>query len=72
MNLDKDVFKCWICDYRGPIRRIVRRVGSYSDLKEWDSITQKIDVTNFSENLFLKEEEQKLEKIIDEVYLKKI
>ena len=29
VNIDKDVFKCWICDYRGnSIYRLVRKYAS--------------------------------------------
>jgi len=34
-----NVFKCWICDYRGKnVRRIIRRFGSRKHLQEWDSL----------------------------------
>ena len=43
VNLDKNAFKCWICDYRGRnLRRLVRRHGSYVQLSKWDKITTPI------------------------------
>ena len=55
VNLDKNVFKCWICDYYGRnIRRIVRRFGSYLQLQKWDQITDRTDLSRFSE-LFMEE-----------------
>ena len=37
VNLDKNAFKCWICDYRGrSLRRLVRRFGSYTQLTKWE------------------------------------
>ena len=65
VNLDKNVFKCWICDYYGRnLRRIVRRFGSFTQLQRWDAITDRTDITKFSE-LFLEEDcgegEEKLE-----------
>ena len=33
--------KCWICDYRGTnVRRIVRKYGSFRDLRSWDEVTK--------------------------------
>jgi DNA primase len=55
VNLDKNVFKCWICDYYGRnIRRIVRRYGSYIQLQKWDQITDRTDISRFAE-LFMDE-----------------
>lgn len=65
VNLDKNAFKCWVCDYRGRnIRRLIRRCGTYTQLKRWDEITNRIDYDKF-ENIFdekeEKEEPQKLQ-----------
>jgi DNA primase len=55
VNLDKNVFKCWICDYRGRnIRRVVRRHGSFTQLQKWDQITDRTDISRFAE-LFMDE-----------------
>ena len=36
INLDKNKFKCWICDYKGNnISRLVRRWGSQKEQLEW-------------------------------------
>ena len=56
VNLDKNVFKCWVCDYHGRnIRRIIRRFGSYIQLQKWDQITDRSDITRFAE-LFMDEQ----------------
>ena len=65
VNLDKNVFKCWVCDYRGRnIRRIIRRFGSYTQLQKWDEITDRSDLERFAD-LFMEpergESDQKLE-----------
>jgi len=65
VNLDKNVFKCWICDYYGRnLRRIIRRFGSYTQLQKWDSITDRSDLSKFAE-LFMgdgsEQSEEKLE-----------
>ena len=50
INLDKNAFKCWICDYRGRnIRRAIRRFGSFVQLQKWDSISDKADLERFAE-----------------------
>ena len=65
VNLDKNAYKCWVCDYRGRnLRRVVRRFGSYIQLQKWDSITNRSDLERFAE-LFMEPElrtsSQKLE-----------
>ena len=50
VNLDKNVFKCWVCDYRGrSIRRLVRRCGSLTHLKRWDQIAGRVDLHDFAD-----------------------
>ena len=50
INLDKNAFKCWVCDYRGrSIRRAIRRFGSFVQLQKWDSISDKADLERFAE-----------------------
>ena len=56
INLDKNVFKCWICDYHGRnVRRVIRRYGSYTQLQKWDQITDRTDISRFAE-LFMDEQ----------------
>jgi len=60
VNLDKNVFKCWVCDYRGRnIRRIVRRFGSYTQLQKWDQVTNRSDLERFAD-LFMEPESGKI------------
>ena len=34
INLDKNAYKCWVCDYRGRnIRRPIRRFGTYTNYR---------------------------------------
>ena len=50
INLDKNAYKCWICDYRGrSIRRLVRRFGSYTQLQKWDAISDRTDLERFAD-----------------------
>ena len=64
VNLDKNVFKCWICDYYGRnLRRIIRRFGSYTQLQKWDSITDRTDLSQFAELFMGDSSEQSEEKL---------
>lgn len=48
VNVEKDVFKCWVCDTHGrTIRRVVKRFGSYAQLKEWDTLSGQTDILEF-------------------------
>jgi len=64
INIDKNFFKCWICDYRGRnIRRIIRRFGSFTLLQKWDQITNRIDLDRFSD-LFSEPEPEVKQKLM--------
>lgn len=65
VNVEKNVFKCWICDWSGKnIYRIIRSYGDSTQKAEWRRISNRIEIENFSEILF-GEEEQKSVRIID-------
>ena len=50
VNLDKNAYKCWVCDYRGRnIRRLVRHFGSYLQLQKWDRISDRTDLERFAD-----------------------
>jgi len=62
VNIEKDAFKCWVCDWHGKsIRRIVLRFGDYSQQKQWNEISGIIEITDyekiFSSNVILEKEE---------------
>jgi len=60
INLDRGAFKCWVCDYRGKsIRRLVRKHGTYNNLKDWDEIYGRPNIANFDFLFAEKEEETK-------------
>ena len=53
VNIEKDAFKCWICDWSGrSLYRVVRRMGSYSQRQEWKELTNSVDVSSFGLDLF--------------------
>ena len=58
VNIHKNVFHCWVCDYRGrSIRRLIRRFGSFTNLKRWDEITGRMDLRDFAD-LFVDRDEK--------------
>ena len=64
VNIDKNAFKCWVCDYRGRnIRRLIRRCGNYTQLNKWDEITNRIDYNKFEDIFNEKEEKEPLQKL---------
>jgi DNA primase len=55
VNFDKNVFKCWICDYSGKnIFYLVRSHGSHSDKQDWKKVANIIDFS---------EQEKEIQKI---------
>ncbi len=57
VNFERNVFKCWICDTRGRnIRRVIRRFGSFTQLKEWDKLSGIVDHSRLEFQLFAEEE----------------
>ena len=64
VNVDKDFFKCWVCDTSGrAIRRLVRRFGSYQQLQTWDELSGKTDISTFDEIFEFKCEVDPLQRI---------
>ena len=64
VNIERDVYKCWICDARGrTIRRLIRRFGNFTLLQEWDAISGKVNLDEF-ESLF-EEEEPEPEQVLE-------
>ena len=53
VNIDKNAFKCWICDWSGlSLYRIVRKYGTFPQKNEWKSFEDIVDVSDFSKDLF--------------------
>ena len=65
VNLEKNVFKCWVCDYSGrSIRRVVRRFGSFKDRQAWDETEGRVDINEFYD-LFSENKEEETEQFVD-------
>jgi DNA primase len=61
VNVEKNVFKCWICDYSGQdIFRLIKRYGQFGHQEEWKQLNGSVDLDKFEDIvLFTKPEEQK-------------
>lgn len=59
INIEKNVFKCWVCDYKGnKIDPLIRD----RDLKDkWRSLTNQVDLSRFEEMFSFDSEEDKHE-----------
>ena len=48
INIDKNCFKCWVCDFRGrDIYYLVKRFGSFNQQQEWLKLTNQTDINDF-------------------------
>ena len=57
VNIEKNKFKCWICDTSGnDIRYLIRRFGSRAQTDQWDVLTNRVNLSGF-DNLFEEEKE---------------
>lgn len=65
VNIEKDVFKCWICEYHGrSLRRLVRSYGDFNSKQEWDALGGSVDLKDFTYDLFNSNEEQYVEEVV--------
>jgi len=56
VNISKNVFKCWVCDYSGrSLRRLVKRYGSFHNRQAWDEFEERVDISSFGSDLFEEE-----------------
>lgn len=59
INLDKGVYKCWICDYSGlKLGKLVKRYGAYSEFQKWKDIDGSVDIASFDDLFSTKQKEQ--------------
>lgn len=64
VNFEKNVFKCWICDYRGNnLFSLVKKYGTRSQKQEWESYAKTIDVSLSLEEMFQDQEQEEQEQI---------
>ncbi len=52
VNLSMDVFKCWICDYRGKsLYHLIRRWGSFTQKAKWQEFEEQHDMSEVTTSL---------------------
>ena len=52
VNIEKDKFKCWVCEYSGStIYRLVRRLGTFKHKQEWASFCENISLSSFDQQM---------------------
>jgi len=62
VNIDKNVFKCWICDFKGSnIKRLVRRYGTFLQKQKWNETAGEIDLSVSLDSFFKPIEEERHE-----------
>jgi len=53
VNVEKDAFKCWVCDYSGSsISSLIKRYGTYENRNLWREIDGKVEINDFDSILF--------------------
>jgi len=68
VNIEKNVYKCWICDARGKsLFRIIRRFGDFKQQEKWKELSGKKENLEDINFLFEKEEKQEQREIILEL-----
>jgi len=67
VNIEKNVFKCWICDARGSsLYRIFRRFGTFNDQERWKSLSGfKQDLNEFADIFKEGSNEEEIEQILE-------
>ena len=66
VNIEKDAFKCWICDWSGAnLHRLVKKYGDFKQRAKWTELSDRIDIKDFTEDLFEKKEDIAIEQKID-------
>ena len=64
INLKKDKFKCWVCDYSGrSIIRLVRKCGTFDHKRQWRQLCNIIDHSSVADSLFDEAEKKEKRKI---------
>ena len=57
VNLDKSVFKCWVCDTKGSASYLIKRFGTMDDQHDWALLEKEIDFSTM-DLIFNKPEEK--------------
>lgn len=64
VNIQKNVFKCWICDFKGTnLLRLVRKYGNFSQKHVWETLTGNVEINQSLTDILFptkKEEEHRI------------
>lgn len=60
LNIEKNKYKCWICDSAGSITRLVRKHGTFLQLQAWRELTGQVEIADF-DTLFTQQAETAVE-----------
>lgn len=64
VNIEKDKFKCWICDWSGStLFRLVKRYGSYQNIREWSEMIGGTDISEYEKIFFDTSENNKEDEV---------
>tara|TARA_R100000234_G_scaffold119477_1_gene102519 strand:- start:311 stop:1270 length:960 start_codon:yes stop_codon:yes gene_type:complete len=67
VNIDKNMFKCWICEYRGTnIGRLVKKYADFSLISKWRELTGQVEIDRFDEIIatLFPEDTEEVEEIV--------
>ena len=64
VNVNRNVFKCWVCDTKGGISYLIKRFGTQENQYQWELLNQEIDMSS-AETMF----DQKIEEVKQTVAL---
>ena len=68
VNVEKNVYKCWICDARGKsLFRLIKRFGDSRQLERWKQLTGNFEDLNKINFLFQEEEKEEEREAILEI-----
>jgi len=62
VNVKKGYYKCWVCERKGWIARLIKRFGTSEQLHEWNELSGRVDITEFDD--FFSEEKEPEEQIL--------
>ncbi len=63
INVEKNVYKCWVCDTRGlDVYQVVRKFGTPSNVQKWRVLSNKVEINGF-ENIFKEPEKIKEDRV---------
>ena len=66
VNISKDKFKCWVCDWNGAtIRRIVVRHGSFNAVRDWNELHGITDLSDYEKIFEIPENNSETEEVLE-------